>query len=383
MYKERFSLYFILVYSFLFMHVKLQSQPFFGEENILVPSRCMMYYSVPIIDSSDDNYYWFINKTDNQLQSLNEIIYNDLAYNLIKKSHELEILCDPDFKEQNKYDGDWNYYDGTDSSINAAVKTTEENYWKRITPSIDSSAFFDIYFPYFIDFAKRVSSSKYRNIEKIVAESISQHRFKTFRFVEDWKFNSHNMTFDKKVIAYSITPADKDSRIFYFVKPSIQTYSLTNSKQEKIVENFYYEYFFDSYKNQTALYLNEYMQTSLILFFYNSVRANKINAYDFYTKEKLKLDDLAARLNFIPLYSPGNYLDSNPFPVKVIEPAYFTEEFKSIIFEENWYINPENLQFTKEVTGLSFVRYYYDEKDVEKKDLIKKICFYVSFNKSK
>jgi hypothetical protein len=58
-------------------------------------------------------------------------------------------------------------------------------------------------------------------------------------------------------------------------------------------------------------------------------------------------------------------------------------EFKSVIFHEEWYVDPETLRMQKKVVGLTPVRYYDDEADSERSKLKRKAVFTIYFDKNK
>ncbi|MFP4556000.1 MAG: hypothetical protein ACLFNU_03920 [Bacteroidales bacterium] len=102
-----------------------------------------------------------------------------------------------------------------------------------------------------------------------------------------------------------------------------------------------------------------YNKRLLVKTILDKVKSGNVPAYDYRTNSKLSNDDVFIRLNKVDTVRTGSYGQEKD--TLFVEP-YPLEQFYSIIFIEDWYLNPKTGQIRKKVNELGLVRGYMDEE---------------------
>ncbi|MDF1551266.1 MAG: hypothetical protein P1P88_25825 [Bacteroidales bacterium] len=223
-------------------------------------------------------------------------------------------------------------------------------------------------------------------------------------FFDEWFFDEASFSFSKKVLAYS--PIRKYGRngledeeewryrkVGFFVAPELKKRKYKKiQKRMKLLAHVKYEFsidnkeLFGNREDDLALFTedldapnwNSYARQNFRKLLIDRVLSQKSKAYDYYTGNLLSLEKLKAQL--------GNEkfevvtIDPETGDEKIIE--YETEivnEFiKSVIFIEDWYIDPQTMLIDKRVTGIAPVRF---TEDMETGNIEKKVAFVLYFDK--
>lgn len=110
----------------------------------------------------------------------------------------------------------------------------------------------------------------------------------------------------------------------------------------------------------------------------DKVMAGEIKPYSHFGEE-ITLEEV--RINFgavndtVSIENP----DTGELEVKVIEGTITPEKMNEILFEEEWYLNEENMQIEKKVTRIGFARHFYRTDDIALEDLRKVVVFMVNY----
>jgi len=217
---------------------------------------------------------------------------------------------------------------------------------------------------------------------------------KAFEFIEKWSYNPGDFNFTKDVIAVnpirvSLEPQRGivNRRTFYvFNLPNSQNYKSTAKKcLLKIAYEFYMDkQYCDNRKKQFAdggipfrdgfqMWNNNswfaFMESIL-----SSVTNEQKEAFDYYSNQKLTTEEIKFMLGVTTykstiIYENGNVGDWES------ERSYNLNDFKSILFLEEWYLT-DNQELKKKVIAVSPVYYLPEEKDGET-EYIKKMTFWV------
>jgi len=177
--------------------------------------------------------------------------------------------------------------------------------------------------------------------------------------IEEWNFDSIQFQFEKKItqwypVRLFYKPEDKEHESpKYKLLYKVKNYQEGDFKSigQNIKYNFNqenYDYFQMSYGLDFRIFEN---------YIFKGIKSGKIEALDpVYlvdgTKIKLKKEDL---------------LNSPYFP---------TDPYRTVIFNENWYIDSKTASLKKEVLGLAFVNETWEN---DKNNF--KIVFYIEFKK--
>jgi hypothetical protein len=255
-------------------------------------------------------------------------------------------------------------------------------------------------------------------VEKTVEMEMDTSELFGLTFIEDWQLTEKPFSMTKKVIGYcpirKYYKGDYDDGQVFFKSLFLCLDTITNKKEINksnkrmiLTNKINYEYFlipevYNDVKKGISLYYNaiENCGGEGWLFDYNSPYFNNegksrlINliikkalkenypVYDFETNKQLSLDEIKSNTDsgvdsvmVEDVENPGNFI------VKAIEKQLDIREIKSIIFHEEWYIDPITLRMHKKVTGISPVRYYYQWSSFKQTDmLVKKVIFTMYFD---
>ncbi|MHC1704135.1 MAG: hypothetical protein AB9846_09535 [Tenuifilaceae bacterium] len=216
-------------------------------------------------------------------------------------------------------------------------------------------------------------------------------------FIEDWVVNENPLSMSKKVLAYSpffryYWEGEENKRNPSFelaymvvdslvnpndVKKSDQRMVLTNTVQYEFflyTENFFYDVegninYYDSIiviannsgynlANPKSPFLSKYSIAKLLEFLRDKVLNKELTAYDFDTQKVLELEEVKSNLGLYDGWGDADWGE----PLESMNKNKFINEVASIIFIEDWYIDPVTLRMKKIVKGIAPVRYRKNNK---------------------
>ena len=208
---------------------------------------------------------------------------------------------------------------------------------------------------------------------------------------EKWMFNPETYEFTKEIFQYS--PFIKFYREYDYDKedPRFTKIEYILNKPETINENklihfktVKYEHIYDDYDNYleynhsfeeyNPLFFDSYNTTTFKQRILDDALSGKITVYDFETDTKL--DSAKLSQNLI-IYT--EFIETWEGNIEEILTTLSSYDIKSIIFIEDWFIDPTTFQIKKEVVGIAPVFYYYADSNPEN-ELLKKIPFVIYFD---
>jgi hypothetical protein len=237
-------------------------------------------------------------------------------------------------------------------------------------------------------------------VEKTYQREINFNELVSAYTIEEWALTINPLHFDKKVNAvipvrrYNSGEIEDDDRFyktFCFLNPV--AYGSNNMRQ--IAAKVEYEYIFNqpqsfmdqdffgmmknelngnellfdlAYGSYNSPYFNNINQRNFIETMLNQVFEGKANSYDYQTNQLLTFEEAKKRV-----YINQTIMVINEFG-EAVETTYeqnISEEICSVIFIEDWYIDPQTMQMEKKVTGIAPVIYSFDTESGEF-DLIKR-----------
>jgi hypothetical protein len=238
-------------------------------------------------------------------------------------------------------------------------------------------------------------------------------------FLEEWVLNKAPFEFTKKVVAYSpirkflkvemINANDYCHSLPFMVVDSLQNdVAIEKSNKRMLLTNkVKYEYLFNTsnsfwnreeefehYSNMTdgelrfsvasnsSPLLNKNGERNLINLLLDKAVKESYPVYDFETQQRLSVENIKKNIG-ISIDSVRTTTLEGRDTVVVMPHTLEIDEFKSVIFHEEWYIDPETLRMQKKVVGLTPVRYYLDAENSDKSPLKRKAVFTIYFDQNK
>jgi len=202
---------------------------------------------------------------------------------------------------------------------------------------------------------------------------------------EKWNFNEKNFTFTKDIYAYSPFIkyiAEEGSENDYYSHFKLLGYILQPNTQDKAKMKLFRTV---TYEVGQTLYNSELTKPHIEDFnpiFWNATNTKKFTEiilekaysgksdfYDYKTGDKLTAEKLKENCF---LYK-DSYETEDDFGdyIFVENPVYLESiDIKSLIFKENWYINPETLEIKKEVISITPVGYFQESSDAKIKRIL-------------
>ena len=343
----------------------LASNQLFGQQNLLLPDKFFVKYPVDIHPDS-------LHSVDaKQFKGLPAVLFTDS----ISLNKEVVSLLKDSSNTFYSYDGGVTtpiHYNNIEKnvlnyeSILERLGSREEVVEVEIRPGL------------FLD-----------SVCKIAADwnSISE-----LLFTEEWKLDTVKNVFIKQV--HSILPVSRRSYhgedLRFLVGDMILDYSekeLQELRENAIhIERIKYEYCLnlteklEHYHNvnfqledEFSPYMNSVIKKKLINYLVNRIQQKTFTAYDFYTVKPIKKDEAMKQIgSLVPVeMSPG------VFTHLINTGKIDYESIHSLVFIEDWYINPEPFMIFKEVVGMGPImwRDEFDERN--------EIPFVIYFNKKK
>ncbi len=225
---------------------------------------------------------------------------------------------------------------------------------------------------------------------KIIATEIDPNEITSVLFNEEWFFDEKNFKMEKRVVG--ITPVRHFIRYdeIFDGEESEELQSLTftllfndlqNKKEEKEFDKRKIllrkiEYLFpmfndveikdrktlDSilkknniYSGDSTIYgpfWNDYSKEKFIDNIFNKVTSGKAKAYDFYNNNVLSVSEINKRITRIDTVQFLDY-DTEELKETIVKTDFYPRLLKSVIFIEEWYLDPETLRMEKKVVGVA------------------------------
>jgi len=254
-------------------------------------------------------------------------------------------------------------------------------------------------FPYSIFESKLLNkSTENKNINKLTLLESNVG----FEFVEKWNFDAKKFEFTKEVISYqSINKIREEKWNDTIYKSNYSLIFKDIHKKDKYIpfKKVKYEFFFENYENYVIFkdfyytpdtysenkfspFFTSYSKYILVNTLIEKVFKEDYPVYDFY-----KVDTISKSKAFSNLGANFEQDWVESYECDFVKAFFYRNfditEIRSVIFIEEWYINPENLHIKKEVIGIAPVRTYYEGQDADMEHPIKTIPFTVYFDESK
>ncbi len=231
--------------------------------------------------------------------------------------------------------------------------------------------------------------------QAIRTESYGTDSISTIFSHEVWKFDALNFTFQKNI--YSYAPAIKFYReldddkaryklLAYVLNNEQSNFSKKTPKKMKLFKKVSYEHGFDletmkrtdipESETTKPLFWNSYHSKTFKETIFDKIVNKKVDVYSFDKMQKLSSREVDSLL----VYGKIEDIDFETGEAIDIVDNITLSDFKTIIFQENWYVNPKTMQIHKQVVGVAPVFYflYVDQDNVEHVE--KRIPFFVHFN---
>jgi len=237
------------------------------------------------------------------------------------------------------------------------------------------------------------------------------------RFLEKWSVSEEPFSFSKNVISFNPIRKYKSSKtdsgysfsLLFQVIDSLRDKKIIKQSDDRMVltNKISYEYqlyasnseakslaerinqfnkYLDCISNTDFLISNpnsEYFTNFGILRFINLVIEKAISGQmivlDFKTKERLSVPTIKQNLGLTTSTVVVNDLSTGELKSVEINDSFDNKLIKSVIFNENWYIDPITLRMKKTVTGLAPVVYSVDTNEKNELKIKKKVLFEIHF----
>jgi len=255
-------------------------------------------------------------------------------------------------------------------------------------------------------------------IERTLEKKMDTSELFAISFIEDWQLIEKPFSMNKKVIGYcpvrKYYKGDYDAGEIRFKTLFLCLDTIINKKEIKrsnnrmvLTNKISYEYFlipevYYDVKKGISVYNNVvencggegWLYDSNSPYFNNEGKSRFLNliikkalkenypVYDFETNQRLSIDEIKNNTNTgIDSVMVEDVENPGTFIVRAIEKQLDLMEIKSIIFHEEWYIDPITLRMQKKIISISPVRYYTQWSSFKQKDiLIKKVIFTMYFD---
>lgn len=230
-------------------------------------------------------------------------------------------------------------------------------------------------------------------------------------FIEDWTLTENPFAMTKNVIGYiPIRKIDKqkgDEKEFQYKNTFLVLDTIENKKEIErsdarmiLTNKIKYVYFLYNdnlpnsrhagyfefynkrtnnspfYKTPTSPVCNEFMNVQFIKSIVDKILAGELKAYSYKNKEmdRTEIYDIL-----------GGGIDVKQFDDEIHEhiAPFDLTEIRSIIFNEEWYIDPITLRMKKKVISITPIRWYFRNTDIDKQVTLSKRVFTVYFDNEK
>jgi hypothetical protein len=136
----------------------------------------------------------------------------------------------------------------------------------------------------------------------------------------------------------------------------------------------------NSLVKENSPFLNDYGINRFVGLIINKVLKGNLPAYDFETQQKLSPEQVKQNLGYQTDTILTENAESGTMEEKVLAREINLKDIQSLIFHEEWYIDPMTLRMQKKVIGISPVRYVYKEDDLDRQKPIRQIAFTIYFD---
>jgi len=246
-----------------------------------------------------------------------------------------------------------------------------------------------------------------------------------FRFIEQWHADDSTKVINKKVIAYLPLVKSFINDPYYDQNPdipiideafvvldSVESERIINESNNRmiLVNKIKYEYFlytnnsfydiekslieYDSLRSDAArkgyklanpksFFLNDYSIKCYLSSLVNKAAMDNIKVYDFITDSLVSSYEVEQKLGIDIIYwdDEGRFLEWEYQKRVEREKILYNQELQSVIFIENWYIDPILLRMKKIVLGIAPVLYHFYEKSDGSNELKREIPFVFYFTR--
>ena len=185
---------------------------------------------------------------------------------------------------------------------------------------------------------------------------------------------SHKGQNMKKILAADI--GGTHSRFAFFLADEKEGLQLAESRWLKTSDAGSFGHLLE---NQWAPYFNSLSRDRFVKILFDRVLSGKSQPYGMYNN-KITVNDIITAMDASPeeVYVPN--VETGEEEKVIIEGVIDYTEIKSIIFNEDWYIDPETLRIEKKIISIAPIRHYYIAEDYDGDTLLKKIVFQVFLN---
>lgn len=238
----------------------------------------------------------------------------------------------------------------------------------------------------FSNFNKNNFKKLNKNEQDSIINTIKSDKILGVHTHEIWNFNPTKYTFTKKIYSYSpFIKMYRDDDVDYvnplFKKVGI-IYNNPNELDINKMQHFKtikYEHFYDNFdiyietgkrfEEHNPLFYNPYNTKLFKEQLFEDVVSGKIKAYDFETNQLLDSVKLMEKLLIYTDIIEFENLEGE-IETKKINIELYQTDIKSLVFIEEWYIDPKTFQLAKKVKGIAPCFYYHapeDEKNIKKR----------------
>jgi len=384
----------MLIIAFVVLNNKTIAQPaFFNSNNILLPSNVLVEYSVPLkpcfkmIDGEC--------KDTVQRPFLSNLQQKDIFSIIVKTALSGKTtIYNPDFFN--------NPYDFYDKRARIDTQTIKNRLGERIEEVmiIDS-----------LGNASTQSITRMFDLSELFA----------LNFIEDWAVTEKPFAMTKTILGtrlvrnyYGNFDNDKVEPSFSFVLGTLDTITKKtdielSNKRMILTNKIKYEYYLyaENYSlfirenkiatynkaqqnsfdymvvSQNSPFLNSFNIERFVNLIIDNVLKENVPAYDFESNQKLSTEQIKNRLGFRIDTVFTDAPDGEGNTMRIIVRDIDVKEIQSVIFHEEWYIDPETLRMQKKVIGISLVRYSYNVWEGNNSTPIRNVACTIYFDESK
>lgn len=220
-------------------------------------------------------------------------------------------------------------------------------------------------------------------------ENVRADRSKISRilFDESWYFDELNFSMTKHVQAYSpvkVYYREEDTlqkdiikKLLFWVKDS--SGNPDDSQLQLLQKDVTYEFSF--YTPTSHLWLENLSIGRFAEILIDNVIDGKAPAYDFFeTGDPIDVKEARRRLGETVDYYFVPRENSDVMDTVEVKGEIYRDEIRSVIFVEDWYVNPSSMQIVKKVKKIAPVRQFVNIYDNGEEDEQKRIVYVLNLN---
>jgi hypothetical protein len=234
--------------------------------------------------------------------------------------------------------------------------------------------------------------------DEVIRKVVNIGEIRGFEFIEDWNWDQQTDRFTKNVVAYNpIRIYSEPERIihrrtFYVMDTCYSGKKQSSARIPVLMAKSQYEFYINrdwcekkglSYANLSIPFNYDASDwsKSMRIFFVKNLCDPVINGtkqvLDYKTRNSISMDEARLRLGFrcdsVMIDDYENGIQKMILTCKDFNPA----RVKSVIFFEDWFIDPVSLLISKQVTGIAPV--LYPDEEIDEHPGCKEIPFIVPF----